>query len=221
MKELAVALVKCQGMLGNVIRDSKNPHYKSTYASLEAVIDALKGPLTECGLAVVQSIEGDVLSTKVIHTNGESLETNFPLIVSKQDMQGLASAHTYARRYSLLGLFCMGAEDDDGNAAVTPSKGVQADPPKPHVKIELPKPIIKEVDIEVTSDDAGEITFSAERYKCYSFYGKPIKEVPRDLLKKVVGSWIKGAYVKKIPMPADLVDMKLAIEAYLGEVIND
>jgi hypothetical protein len=42
-KELAAALVKAQASMGAAVKDSKNPHYRSSYASLSAVIDAVTG----------------------------------------------------------------------------------------------------------------------------------------------------------------------------------
>ncbi len=39
--DLAKALVKAQASMGPAIKDSKNPHYRSSYASLSAVIGAV------------------------------------------------------------------------------------------------------------------------------------------------------------------------------------
>ncbi len=60
---------------------------------------------------------GRFVVTKFIHTSGDELECPVPLIIGKQDMQGLGSAMTYARRYGLMSLAGIAPEDDDGNAA--------------------------------------------------------------------------------------------------------
>jgi hypothetical protein len=51
------------------------------------------------------------------HASGATIECAVPLIVQKNDMQGLGSAITYARRYGLMGMAGIAPEDDDGNAA--------------------------------------------------------------------------------------------------------
>jgi hypothetical protein len=49
---------------------------------------------------------------------GESVEDVMPLMLVKEDPQAQGSAITYARRYSLLTLLSLTAdEDDDGEAA--------------------------------------------------------------------------------------------------------
>ena len=45
------------------------------------------------------------------------MRTRVPLVLNKQDMQGLGSAITYARRYGIMSLLNLPAEDDDGNQA--------------------------------------------------------------------------------------------------------
>lgn len=50
--QLAAALVKVQAQVSTVAKDSSNPFYKSKYASLDAVWEAVRKPLTDNGLAV-------------------------------------------------------------------------------------------------------------------------------------------------------------------------
>jgi hypothetical protein len=104
MKQLFAALVKCQAKLGAAAKDKTNPHFKSKYADLASVVDAIKPVAAECGLAYVQifrEAEGGVcIETVIVHESGEEKSTG-PLFVpaSKQDAQGYGSAITYARRY--------------------------------------------------------------------------------------------------------------------------
>lgn len=120
-KEFSTALSKAQGEIKHAKLDSKNPHFKSDYASLEAHIDNIKPALANHGLSLTQGVEskdGQLWLTSRLIFGEEMLETGIPLIIGKNDMQGLGSAISYARRYSVAALFNMGSGDDDANAAV-------------------------------------------------------------------------------------------------------
>lgn len=121
IKELAIALHKAQGKIKAAIRDSTNPHFKSKYADLSSVIEAVKQPLLDAGLVFTQGVhdaEGGVaIETMLLHTSGEWLSSTLRIPASKQDAQGFGSAITYGRRYGLQALCGVPAEDDDGNAA--------------------------------------------------------------------------------------------------------
>jgi hypothetical protein len=122
MKELATAMAKAQAEIKAALKDSKNPHFKSSYADLTSVWDACRTALTKNGLSVVQipNFEGDEvwLETRLLHASGESISGRYPLRPQQQTPQGYGSALTYARRYSLAAMVGVVAdEDDDGNAA--------------------------------------------------------------------------------------------------------
>jgi len=122
MKEIAKALVQAQANMGNAHKNSKNPHFKSSYADLSSVMDACIPALNAAGIAVIQpTIERDgqrYVDTVFIHgESGEEMRCSVPLIVQKNDMQGYGSAVTYARRYGLMTMAGIAPEDDDGNAA--------------------------------------------------------------------------------------------------------
>lgn len=122
IKELAAALSKAQGEISGAEKGAENPHFKSRYADLASVWNACREPLAKNGLSVVQQPRAynDQLRlvTQVIHSSGQWIEDEgFPLILTKQDMQGLGSAVTYARRYGLMSAVGIAPEDDDGNAA--------------------------------------------------------------------------------------------------------
>lgn len=116
------ALVAAQMEMGNAAKDSKNPHFKSTYADLKSVREAALPALNRHGIAVYQPLEttelGNIQKTVFVHADSkETLETAIPLILGKQDMQGLGAAITYGRRYGLMSLAGIApSEDDDGNA---------------------------------------------------------------------------------------------------------
>ena len=121
-KNIAAALAAAQSQMGKALKDSKNPHFKSSYADLSSVVGACMPALNANGIAVVQPFTDDetgrYVKTILVHgDSGETLECRVPLIVNKNDMQGFGSAATYARRYGLMAMAGIAPEDDDGNAA--------------------------------------------------------------------------------------------------------
>lgn len=119
---LAKAIAAAQAELKPVKKECKNPFFNSRYADLAAVWEALK-PFHSHGIAITQQPfdagEGMVgIATQLTHESGEWISGNLALPVSKDDAQGVGSAITYCRRYSL---GCMTGvvteEDDDGNHA--------------------------------------------------------------------------------------------------------
>ena len=145
------AYIKAEHAVGSVKKTSSNPHFKSKYADLEAVMDACSEAVDKNGLAIWQSIteEGDRLITRLYHTSGQWMEGYTPLIIAKNDMQGLGSAYTYARRYGLMAMMGIAPEDDDGQAAsskVIPLPVKKVEPKKVEgLHVEDAKAILSEV----------------------------------------------------------------------------
>ena len=120
--KLADALSQAQGELTGAIKDSSNPFFKSKYADLAAVQDAIRGPFSKHGLAYIQTnqptIQGYVsVQTLLAHKSGEWIRGTLILPMAKPDAQGAGSAITYARRYALAAIAGIAQIDDDGNAA--------------------------------------------------------------------------------------------------------
>ena len=131
-EDLYKALIAAQGEFEAVAKDSDNPFFNSHYASLFAVVKAATPILQKHGLAVTQliswdTIDQDLLITRLVHESGQSIETTSRLHLTKQDPQGHGSAVTYMRRYAYMAILGLVAdEDDDGNAASAPQKAPQA-----------------------------------------------------------------------------------------------
>ena len=143
------ALLKAQEGFTAIIKKSTNPAFKSKYANLEAVLDAVTPALNANGLFLTQETSrvDNMIEVKTIVFNaaGEKFEggvTCLPIV--KNDAQGVGGAITYARRYSLKTMFALAEEDDDGNAA---SQRPNKTPPAPPSPAEKPpyeiKPEIK------------------------------------------------------------------------------
>jgi hypothetical protein len=131
--KLTTALIVAESKIKHAVKDAQNSHLKNGYATLESVIDASKDILLEHDVIVIQAPGDGVLTTRLQHSSGEFIETELKLILSKQDMQGLGSAITYARRYSLAALLNISQSDDDGNM----SSGRKAQP-----KVVVKKPVV-------------------------------------------------------------------------------
>lgn len=122
IKNIAAALIKAQQEMSNAIKDANNPFFKSKYADLNAVREACMPALHLNKITVLQpTIQKDnknYVRTILLHESGESIECDTEIIFSKpNDAQAQGSGITYARRYGLQSLICIGAEDDDGNKA--------------------------------------------------------------------------------------------------------
>ena len=121
-KNIYSALAAAQCEMGPAIKDAKNPHFKSMYADLSAVVDAVRHALNKHGIAFFhipsQSDFGHFMTTVLAHgASGTEIRADVPLIIGKHDMQGYKSSTTYAKRIGLECTTGVAPEDDDGNAA--------------------------------------------------------------------------------------------------------
>jgi hypothetical protein len=128
-KTLNSKLLDFQKKVGIVKKDSKNPHFKNTYASLTQILSEVKPLLTECGLVLVQPISLDGVGTTIIDCEtGEKIETIISLPTNLNPQQ-LGSAITYFRRYTLASLLALEIDDDDAQSTVK----TVANEPKPNI----------------------------------------------------------------------------------------
>jgi hypothetical protein len=113
--------------IGKVAKNAKNPHFKNTYADLNALLEAVEPILLDKGLLLLQPIkEARVFSIIIDASSSESIESYIDLPTGATP-QGMGSAITYYRRYTLQSLLSLQAVDDDGHTASQPVK--QPTPP--------------------------------------------------------------------------------------------
>ena len=106
--------------IGVVKKNAKNPHFKNTYADLNALIDAVEPILLEKGLIMLQPIKDGKVYTQIIDIDTfESVESCIDLSPNLT-AQALGSQVTYYRRYTLQSLMSLQADDDDGHRASIP-----------------------------------------------------------------------------------------------------
>lgn len=121
------ALAAAFGEIESATKSANNPHFKSKYADLTTVIEAIKPALIKHGLYFTQrpepSDKGVTIETVIGHVSGEEMSLGKLFVpANKNDAQGYGSALTYARRYALVTAFGVPVEDDDGNAAAKAQK---------------------------------------------------------------------------------------------------
>lgn len=181
LNELFKALSAAQSEIEDVAKNANNPFFKSKYADLAQVRAVLKDVFPKHGLSYTQlpsaSEKGIGLVTVLAHASGQYISERSEWPVVKNDPQAFGSALTYARRYSLMAMAGIAADDDDGNAASgkddnspTPKWTTPEPPKKPAPKsAPKPQPVIDPREIfygtegeNVTNEDLKEF---AEKFK--------------------------------------------------------
>lgn len=124
--ELFSALAKAQAEVENASKNAANPHFRSRYADLAEVLNTVRPVLSKHGIAVLQSTEFDgatvSVSTALCHSSGGVVTSTASCVPAKTDAQGIGSATTYLRRYSLAAMCGVAQEDDDGQSAAHSGK---------------------------------------------------------------------------------------------------
>ena len=124
MKAIATALLNAQNDFPAIPHDKTNPHFKSKYTSLDALINGTRKVLAKHGLVITQVMDESPAGTIAVVTlllhgeSGEQVMSKCVVPLDKSNAQAAGSAITYARRYgyaAILGI--VSEEDDDGNAA--------------------------------------------------------------------------------------------------------
>jgi hypothetical protein len=232
--ELAKALATAQGKIKGAAKDSENPFFKSKYADLAAVWDACRGPLSENGLAVIQTTlpteeDGTIpVETMLAHSSGEWISGTLKVLPKQSDPQSMGSAITYARRYALAAAVGVAPEDDDGNAASQGSApprapkttGKPAAAPKLNAAetVEIKKSI---VDVCRLLNEAGDVPpWTAKRADEFSVqeYGSKIDDLEieplRELLKKLTLKYDALKQAKPQEDPAETERQRLIAKIF-------
>lgn len=127
MQKIYQALIKFQSQLKPVNKDSENPFFKSSYADLSSILQTVIPLLTSHGLGIVQPMRvtesGTILTTKIIHDSGESIESEM-FLPHNPDPQKYGSLISYYKRYQLSALLSIATvdEDDDANKVSQPQQ---------------------------------------------------------------------------------------------------
>jgi hypothetical protein len=185
ISKISPALLAAQRAITFASKDATNPAFKSRYADLPSVIDAVKPALNAAGIVFLQTLSPSehgslALTTRLLHESGEWIEDTATMPMLKVDPQGYGSAATYCKRYSLASITGLYQDDDDGNAAMQPAA----------------KPIAKPVPVIDISD-----TLLAMR-ECDDL----------DTLKEIYGSaWKKASAAQKTELETTYKKIKESV----------
>ena len=131
MQEIAKALIEAQKELPLVIGKTTKGHYRD-FAGLETLIEKVRPILSRHGIAVIQAgamSDGKFFCrTLLLHTSGEFIEGYWPVEEATDaklhPSQAVGQGWSYARRYSLPAILCIGTGEQDLDAS-EPPKGEQ------------------------------------------------------------------------------------------------
>lgn len=120
INELATALCKFQGELPTIDLDREvevtmksGGKYKFKYATMSNIVEKSRPLMAKNGLSYSQLVDVDgSVTTILMHTSGQHISTTLK-IQGDNTPQGIGSAITYAKRYSLSAILGIVADDDD------------------------------------------------------------------------------------------------------------
>ena len=135
--KLFAALAKAQTEIQNAEQDREVDagQYKYSYATLDSVLNAIRGPLAKNGIALLQLPRYETVDERILvtletilgHSSGQSMTDFFSMYPPKQDPQGIGSCLTYMRRYTAMAMCGIaGAADDDAEATKSEPETITA-----------------------------------------------------------------------------------------------
>lgn len=205
-QKLITALIAFQSQISIIPKTKRNSRFNTYYADIESVVETIRKPLVDNGLAVVQSFAWDaenrfhIMTTTLMHNSGESISSTMSLPPTV-DSQQIGSAITYYRRYAIMSLLCLVAndEDDDGNAS---SKEKDKE-----------EPAVKPTANNTTKNNAP--PKEQRTVKEVNFFKALLNDVPE--YKKIIMDWLAKNNMEIVDLPKqkfqEIVDeAKLRIE---------
>jgi hypothetical protein len=185
-QQLVAALTAFQSLAYSAPKDSKNPHFRSTYASLASVLAAIQ-PATQFGLSHTVTFgsteQGTLLVTTLHHIGGASISSEL-LVPMGADWQKNGSAMTYARRYALMALYGLAPEDDDGNAAVAHPVAAQR-APEPAPRPSDPAKVLASVEAAIAKSGLTQFGIRTLIHIAGNGQARSLREVPQDRLELI------------------------------------
>ena len=117
--------------------------YDFKYATLDAILDAVRKPLSENGLSLTCYMSGDdkgeLCTTRLLHSSGQWIECSFPLIVDGgADAQRWGSALTYSKRNAISAILAIHADEDDDGATAGGHEDAPLHTSREHIRPPLP-----------------------------------------------------------------------------------
>ena len=162
MGEFAKALAEAQAKFDSPKRDKTativtktKGTYTYTYADLASCLAAIRKPLSEVAIAIIQApmIGEDeqqiIVTTRLIHSSGEWAESSLCARAASDKTQSIGSAITYMRRYALSAMTGIATEEDDDGAAAAAEKKEKRRDSRPAASKQNSKPAASKQSPEV------------------------------------------------------------------------
>lgn len=108
--------------IGKVAKNATNPHFKKTYADINALLETVEPILHENGLVLLQPVKDHIVFTQIIDVDSGDMVESWMQLPDISDPQKLLGAITYFRRGTLQSLLALQSVDDDGNSATVSVK---------------------------------------------------------------------------------------------------
>jgi hypothetical protein len=124
-------LLKIQQEIGAIKKDSVNPHFKNKYFDINTLLSEVKPVLNSNRVVLLQGLSHGIncemmLETKLIDVDSKDEIVSLCPIPQCADAQKYGSAISYFRRYAIVSLLALEAEDDDANSTRNESKAPTA-----------------------------------------------------------------------------------------------
>lgn len=193
------ALAETQNNIEQPKKDASNPMFKSSYVTLDAVINAIVKARKASGAKFffTNVVQDGVMFTRIIGY-GETLDLSGSKVADDLGNRGTNSAQaegsalTYARRYSLSMAFGIASDvDDDGNSAGGSKRKPEANKTISQEKLVLLEKLITDTS-QLSGQDMMAFTLKAANVAALKFV---TEENYKPLLAKVT-EWHKKAEEK-------------------------
>lgn len=194
--EIAAALAAAQAELSPAAKNAQNPHLKNRYADIAAVYEAIRETLPKHGLSVSQIIMPHESKARVrtllMHKSGQWLASECLMPLDRNGgPQGMGSAITYARRYSLSAIVGVVSEDDDDAEAAQPRRQQQAQPQQRREPVQprRPEPVRQSAPKQHGDGQVDMITDAQVKMMMALFNkcGLTVREVRLERVREIVG----------------------------------
>lgn len=145
---LFAALSAAQGEMPTIPKDATNPHFRSKFAPLDTIVEAVAPILSAHGLAWSSFPSYDdagnpTLRYTLAHgASGEREDGVMLLLLGKTDPQGQGSAITYARRYAISAVLNIVADEDVDGEGIAPTSKPKAKAKAKPKTAPAPEPVI-------------------------------------------------------------------------------
>lgn len=247
IEEIAAALAKAQAKFPDIPKDKEvtvkmksGGTYSYKYAELSSIIKATRGPLSENGISFIQTIGKDgeqpMCVTRLMHSSGQWYETQYPVIYSEDDMQGVAGGFTFARRYGFTALIGAASEEDtDGNGAnrekqkqkqpqghTAPPKQQQGSAPQNTPAQQKPPnqaPVDWKPDAPVELDAMGKVNLSQWVFPDGAFKGRKLGEVDQHDVIAYRNTVVQDFQEKRRQPPPVVIEIIRSIDTFYSDII--